>query len=106
MKSTTVLQFHIELGDIMWRLSTEARIEAAKLWNRMVKLHLRFRKRNKPWPSQSEFEKHFKGKFNLHSQTIQAIIQRFFANIETTRTNRKNGNKRARYPYKLKNYTN
>jgi putative transposase len=106
MKSTTVLQFQIKLSDLMWNLATEARQEAARLWNRMVKLHLWFRRRQKSWPTQSDFEKHFKGKFKLHSQTIQAIIQRFFTNIETTRTIRKSGDKRARYPYKLKHYTN
>jgi putative transposase len=83
---------------------TEARAEAARLWNRMVKLHRWFRQRHRPWPTQAQFERHFKGRFNLHSQTVQALIQRFFANIETTRTNRKNGDRRARYPHKLKRF--
>ncbi|MBL8149379.1 MAG: transposase [Blastocatellia bacterium] len=85
---------------------TEVRSEAARLWNKMVKLHLYFRKRNKKWPTQAEFEKHFARKFSLHSQTVQALIGKFFANIETTRVNRANGDKKARYPYKEKTYFN
>jgi hypothetical protein len=62
MKSTTVLQFRLNLSDIMWHLATEGRQEAARLWNRMVKLQLWFRRKQKSWPTQSDFEKHFKGK--------------------------------------------
>ncbi|HZA29475.1 MAG TPA: transposase [Gammaproteobacteria bacterium] len=83
---------------------TEARLEAARLWNRLVKLHRWFRRRHRPWPSASQFEQHFKGRFHLHSQTVQALIQRFFANIETAHTNRKNGDRNARYPHKLKRF--
>jgi putative transposase len=86
------------------RQDTQARAEAARLWNRMVKLHRWFRKHQRPWPTQAQFERHFKRRFHLHSQTVQALIQRFFANLETTRTNRKNGVSRARYPHKLKHY--
>ncbi|HZY98994.1 MAG TPA: hypothetical protein VFE36_05435 [Candidatus Baltobacteraceae bacterium] len=39
------------------------------------------------------FERHFKGHFALHSQTVQAIIQKFMANIATTRTNRMHGDR-------------
>ena len=82
----------------------EARMEAARLWYRMVKLHHWFRKRRKPWPNAGDFEKHFKGRFKLHSQTIQVLVQKFFSNIDTTRTNRKNGIKDARYPWRRKRY--
>jgi putative transposase len=88
----------------MRTVDTAARKEASRLWNRMVKLHRWFRKRQLPWPSESMFEKHFKGRFALHSQTVQALIQKFFSNIETARTNRKHGNKTARYPHRLKPY--
>jgi putative transposase len=68
----------------------------------MVKLHKYIRKRHWDWPNSGDFEKHFKGKYQLHSQTIQALIKKFFANIETTKENRKNGDKKARYPYRDK----
>lgn len=81
-------------------LQTELRRESARLWNDMVRLHKFIRKRHWKWPFKGDFEKHFKGKYALHSQTIQALIKKFFANIETTSVNRKEGDKKARYPYR------
>ncbi|WP_083277885.1 RNA-guided endonuclease InsQ/TnpB family protein [Colwellia sp. PAMC 20917] len=81
-------------------LQTELRRESARLWNDMVKLHKFIRKRRWKWPFRGDFEKHFKSKYRLHSQTNQALIKKFFANIETTSENRKAGDKKARYPYR------
>ena len=82
----------------------EARREAARLWNRMVKLHRWFRCRQLPWPTEAPFKTHFKGRFRLHSQTMQGIVEKFFSSIKTTSTNRRNGDKRARYPWRTKHY--
>ena len=66
----------------------------------MVKLHKYIRKRRWTWPSSGDFEKHFKGKYSLHSQTIQALIKKFFANIDTASELRRNGDLKARYPWR------
>lgn len=78
----------------------EARREAARLWNRLVRLHKYCRKRHWSWPSKYQLQAHFKGRFNLHSQTIQGIIDKFSANIDSTRSKRKKGDKKARYPWR------
>jgi len=89
-----------------------ARMEAGKLWTDIVKLHKYIRKRSMTspdkwkWSNESAFEKHFKGRYNLHSQTIQGIIQKFFANINTALKNRKAGDKKARLTYRYKKYFN
>jgi putative transposase len=101
MQNTTVIKINLPK---ITQAQTEARRESARLWNRMMKLHLWFRKRQLPWPSKGDFQKHFKGRFNLHSQTVQALTDKFFSNIDTSRTNRKNGDKSARYPHKTKRY--
>ena len=88
----------------MTSAQTEARRESARLWNRMVKLHRWFRRRHRPWPTCEQFKTHFKGRFDLHSQTVQALIEGFFANIDSTRANRKSGHREMRYPWKLKKY--
>ncbi len=72
----------------------------------MVKLHAWFRKRQLKWPVCGDFERHFKGRFALHSQTVQAIIQKFFAHIDGARTHRQNGNESARYPHRLRSHVN
>lgn len=97
MSFTSVSKFNIGTPTT---LQTELRAESARLWNDMVKLHKFIRKRRWSWPRSGNFEKHFKGKYKLHSQTIQALIKKFFANIETTTENRKAGDKKARYPWR------
>ncbi|MGB2147768.1 MAG: RNA-guided endonuclease InsQ/TnpB family protein [Vibrio toranzoniae] len=79
---------------------TELRGESARLWNRLVKLHKFCRKKRWNWLKQSDLEKHLKGRFNLHSASVQALIQKFCANIDSTRTKRKNGDSSARYPWR------
>ena len=83
-------------------LQVSLREESARLWNSMVKLHKYCRRRHWKWPTKSDLEKHYKGRFNLHSQTIQALIKKFIANIDSTRTKRKDGDKQARYPWRDK----
>jgi putative transposase len=80
-------------------LQTELRRESARLWCDMVKLHKFIRKRRWKWPFRGDFEKHYKGKYRLHSQKTQALIKKFFSNIETTSENRKAGDKKARFQY-------
>lgn len=101
MSLTSVSKFNIGQPT---PLQTELRRESARLWNDMVKLHKFIRKRRWKWPFSGNFEKHFKGKYQLHSQTVQALIKKFFANIETTSENRKAGDKKARYPYRDKKH--
>ena len=92
--------------------SFDIRKECGRLWSDISRLHNFIRKRsiNNPgfwkWPLCNSFEKHFKGKYNLHSQTVQGIIQKFFANIKTALIERKNGNRKMRLPYKPKFFFN
>ncbi len=78
----------------------DARRESARLWNRLVKLHKYCRKRHWPWPGKYQLQSHYKGRFSLHSQTIQGIIDKFSANIDSTRSKRQKGDKKARYPWR------
>lgn len=81
------------------------RSEAAKVWNDVNKLHKYIRKKQWHWPSSETFQKHFKKKkYHLHSQTVQAIIQKYYSNIDTAKILRRNGHKNARYPYKFKKH--
>ncbi|HYW75419.1 MAG TPA: transposase [Gammaproteobacteria bacterium] len=101
MSDTTVIKI---MRPTVPRCHSAARTEAARLWNRMVRLHRWFRRRHRPWPSESQFKAHFKGRFALHSQTVQALVEKFFANIDSTRENRRHGRREMRYPWKTKKY--
>ncbi len=80
-----------------------AQMEAAQVWTLCRDLHLAARQQHTPWPSKADFHQATKGRFALHSQTVQAIFRAFVGNIETTRELRTK-NSRIRYPYKDKRY--
>jgi len=100
--------FHIDyphLSSKQWATLTHARSEAAKLWNRMVKLYKWGVKRRRYF-TEARFKAHFKRRFALSAQTIQAIIEKFFAARRATQTKRQRGEKTARYPAKWHKYFN
>lgn len=81
----------------------EAQMEAARVWMLCRDLHLYARQNRIHWPKSDDLEKATKGKFALHSQTVQKICHIFYGNVETTRKVRKQ-NPKMRYPYKDKRF--
>lgn len=82
----------------------EAQMEAARVWCLCKDIHQAARRqRGTRWPNRDALQKATKGKFALHSQTVQMICQAFLANIETTRQVKKH-NPTMRYPYKDKKF--
>ncbi|WP_252180265.1 RNA-guided endonuclease TnpB family protein [Endozoicomonas sp. 4G] len=81
---------------------TQVRLEAARLWNDIVRLHRYIRKRHWKWPTESKMKAHIKGKYALHSQTIQKLVEKLYDSIDSTQTKREKGDKKARYPWKCK----
>jgi putative transposase len=59
------------------------RAEAGRLWTDLVTLHAQARAQGR-WLSASELEQATKGaQYALHSQTVQALCQKFIANVAT-----------------------
>jgi len=83
---------------------SEGRKEASRLWNFCVDLHREVRKASGKWPWKKEIHQATKGKFLLHSQTVQMVAYAFLANVDTARQLRAEGNVKIRYPYKEKKY--
>jgi putative transposase len=79
------------------------REEAARCWNAIVTFHRRVYRKKGIWLSKAAVQRWAKGRFALHSQTVQALIDRYFANCETARQLRQRGLK-TRYPYQRKRY--
>ncbi|MGO8948154.1 MAG: transposase, partial [Ktedonobacterales bacterium] len=84
------------------RLRTAQR-EAAQVWTLCRDMHLAARQQHTPWPGENDFQQATRGRFALHSQTVQAVFRAFVGTIETTKELRKK-NPRIRYPYKDKRY--
>lgn len=80
--------------------------ESAEVWNRTV--HFFWRTYKDIWLSANSLTKYNRSdqldeQFNLHSQSVQSVIQQFDANRKTARKLRKD-NPNIRYPHKSKRY--
>ncbi|MEO8954674.1 MAG: transposase [Ktedonobacteraceae bacterium] len=81
----------------------EAQMEAAQVWNQCRGLHQAARDTHTKWPGRHELQTATKGKYALHSQSVQMVAHAFLANVETTRQ-LKPANPQMRYPYKMKRF--
>ena len=106
MQETTVFIYRIVLSQTEWQKASEARHAAGDLWTRLVKIHRFCRRRHWHWPTETQLKAHFKRRIPLHSQTVQALIEKFCATIDGVRTKRQNGDKHARYPWRFRRYFN
>ncbi|NMP24687.1 RNA-guided endonuclease InsQ/TnpB family protein [Sulfobacillus harzensis] len=106
MQETTVFTYRVSLPPREWAKASDTRYAAGDLWTRLVKIHRFCRRRHWPWPTESQLKTHFKRRVPLHSQTVQALIEKFCATIDGVRTKRRNGDKRARYPWRFRRYFN
>jgi putative transposase len=78
-----------------------AQMEAAQVWNRCMEMHKQARLEHTHWPGRNELQQATKGRYALHSQSIQMIVHAFLANVETTRELRKtHPQMRMKYPWR------
>src|SRR3954471_13208242 len=77
--------------------------EAASVWNDIVREATSYYFTCKKWLSKTEIQAIRKQTYNLHSQTVQAIADKYDANRETIRQLRKT-DKKAKYPWRKKFY--
>ncbi len=83
----------------------DAQIEAAQVWNFCMQMHKTARLQHTPWPGRNELQKATKGRFVLHSQSVQMVVHAFLANIDTARKLRQtHPQMHMRYPYKEKRF--
>ncbi|MDM5155132.1 transposase [Bacillus sp. DX1.1] len=77
--------------------------ETATVWNDIVREATSYYFTWKKWLSKSEIQAVRKQTYNLHSQTVQAIADKYEANRETIRKLRKT-DKKVKYPWRRKYY--
>lgn len=88
-----------------WTTFSAARIEAARLWNDLVLRHHRLRRLQWTWPPKRRWEIWAKNRYpNLHSQTIQQVIEEFLEAVRSISSLRKKGHPEARYPWRKERY--
>jgi putative transposase len=80
-------------------------MEAARVWNFCMETHQAARQNHERWPGRNELQQATKGKYALHSQSIQMVVHAFLANIDTTRQIRKeHPQMRMKYPWRAKRF--
>jgi putative transposase len=104
MKVVRVYQLN-HLAPKLFRRLKEAQMEAAQIWNSCMEMHKQARLEHTPWPGRNELQQATKGRFALHSQSVQMIVHAFLANIATSRQLRKtHPQMRMKYPWRAKRF--
>jgi putative transposase len=80
--------------------------ESARVWNECLERSKDHYTKHQKWITQSEVQKRTKGRFHLHSQSIQAVCHKYLFALDSTYQAVQKGIKSARYPYKHKNNYN
>src|SRR5947209_3989246 len=92
-----------QLSGTMFRRLKAAQMEAAQVWNLCMQTHKTARQTHATWPGRNELHQITKGRFALHSQSVQQLTRAFLANIETTRALRQSHPQmRMKYPWRTK----
>lgn len=82
-----------------------AQMEAAAVWNLCMETHKQARMAHSQWPGRNALQKATKGRFALHSQSVQRVVHAFLANIETTQHLRQtHPQMRMKYPWRTKRF--
>jgi putative transposase len=104
MKTVRVYRL-AHLSPTLFRRLKAAQMEAAQVWNVCVVIHRQARMWHITWPNQNDLHQVTKGRFALHSQSVQAIFRAFMGTIETTRKlRREHPEMRMKYPWREKRF--
>ena len=94
----------LRLDKNQMRISGDVRREAARCWNAIVNLHRTIYNRYGIWLTGGQLKEFFKGRFNLHSQSVQALVELYEETCRRTNELRRNGETSWRYPWRKKHY--
>ena len=95
--------FILRVGPEQAALLKEFQEEAARCWNDIV-IHARDHyAATRTWVSKGDLQKRLKGGYRLHSQTIQALTDKFVSNRQTAANLRRQG-VNVRYPWREKKF--
>ena len=104
MKTVKIYQLN-HLSHTQFQRCKAAQMEAAHVWNACMETHKAARIGHAKWPGRDELQKATKGRFALHSQSVQMVVAAFLANIKTTQELRQTHPKmRMKYPWRTKRF--
>jgi putative transposase len=103
MQTTRIYRLPYQKPEVFERLKA-AQLESALVWNECVEAHKQCRINKTNWLNQTALQKLTKGKYQLHSQSVQLVCQAFLANVDSTKANRRSGLKKMKYPWRTKEF--
>jgi putative transposase len=78
-----------DLGKHMQATIRDAQMEAGRCWTEITAFHADRRLKREKWPTRDDLQKLTKGKYKLHSQTVQMICHQLLANVDATTKRRR-----------------
>jgi putative transposase len=96
-------QVRLKLNKSQFQHCQKLSQESAHVWNSVKNFFWRTYRKKRIWLSESSMKRYIAGRFSLHSQSVQAVVEKFYTNLDAARTLRKE-NSSIRYPYKTKNW--
>jgi len=104
MKTVKIYQLH-HLSHTQFQRCKAAQMEAAQVWNACMEAHKAARISHAKWPGRDELQKATKGRFALHSQSVQMVVAALLATIATTRQLRQSHPQmQMKYPWRTKRF--
>ena len=96
-------QVKLQLSQSQFHHCQQLSQESAKVWNFVKNFFWRTYRKKGIWLSEGSLKRYTKQRFALHSDSVQAVIEKFCGNLSSARTLRKE-NPSIRYPYKGKSW--
>ncbi|WP_018086861.1 RNA-guided endonuclease InsQ/TnpB family protein [Desulfurispora thermophila] len=99
-----VEKFPLHLNQEQINLARNLQMEAAKVWNATCNIHRTVYGRHHYWLKEGAIKSLLKGKYDIHSQSVQAVVETYFECCERTAELHKQGGTAWKYPYRRKRF--
>ncbi|MDH7479354.1 MAG: transposase [Syntrophomonadaceae bacterium] len=99
-----VEKFPLRLKPYEEELARSIQRESARVWNAVMTIHRLFWFRQGAWIEEAMMKKFLKGRFDVHSQDVQAVIETYYECWERTKKLHEKGHTEWRYPWRKKRF--
>lgn len=99
-----VEKFPLRLKPYEEELARSIQRESARVWNAVMTIHRLFWFRYGAWIDEAMMKKFLKGRFDVHSQDVQAVIETYYECWERTKKLHEEGQMEWRYPWRKKRF--
>ena len=96
-------QVRLKLSKSQFQHCQQLSQESANVWNLVRNFFWRTYRKKGIWLSEGAMKRYAKQRFALHSESVQAVVEKFYTNLKAARILRKE-NPDIRYPYKSKKW--